>query len=143
MRSRHEFLDIYHIHMNSFYKKIRNLSLAHLAIIGILVAASSCKYDEVLPREVEVPTETVSYELDIQPFFEAKCVSCHSGGIPPNLEASVSYNELLNNGWLNVEDPANSALYISIELGGSMENYATPEERALVLAWITQGAENN
>ena len=115
-----------------------------LLILGaVLVMVSSCQYDEVLPQVVELPDDPVSYELDIQPFFDAKCTQCHAGSIAPNLSAGVSYDELINNNWINTTTPASSPLYQSIDLGGSMETYASPTERALLLKWIEQGASNN
>lgn len=112
-----------------------------LALSAVLF--SGCQYDEVLPQEVEIPIDPISYELDIQPFFDAKCVSCHGGSIPPNLSGSTSYNQLISGSWINTIDPENSALYESIAIGGSMETYATPSERAILLAWIQQGALDN
>ena len=119
--------------------------LSAIGLIGgfILVFASSCHYDEVLPREVEIPVDPISYSLEIQPFFDAKCVSCHGGSIPPDLSASVSYNELISGNYIDTTNPENSSLYLSVDNGGSMEIYATPEERAILLAWIEQGALNN
>jgi len=112
-------------------------------ILFLLVVSYSCKYDEILPPQVELPEDTISYELDIQPFFDAKCVSCHAGTVPPNLEASVSYEILIEDNWVDTAAPAESPLYLSIEIGGSMETYANATERALVLKWIEQGANNN
>ena len=108
-----------------------------------LVCASSCYNDEVLPVEVDPITEPQSYELNIQPFFDANCVTCHKGSIPPNLSASESYNALITGSYINTATPENSLLYTKIAIGGSMEPYATPEERAMVLAWIEQGAQDN
>ena len=129
--------------MKSTLRKIYDQLSLGLAITAVLVIASSCQYDEVLPQEVEIPVDPISYSLDIQPFFDAKCVSCHGGSIPPNLSASGSYDVLISGNWINTNDPASSPLYQSIEVGGSMESYATPTERAILYAWIQQGASNN
>lgn len=129
--------------MNAFFRKIRNLSLAGLMVILILAFASSCKYDEVLPREVEIPIDSVSFAVDIQPIFDANCLNCHSGTISPNLETGNSYNELINNNLINTEVPENSILYNEVNLGGHAEGYVTLEERTLILVWIQQGGNNN
>ena len=106
-----------------------------------LVFNTGCYYDKVLPPE---PEGTISYSQDMQPFFDAKCVRCHNGGgVPLNLEASVSYAELFFGDYLNIQDPAASELYVKISPGNSMEQYATDTERAMTLRWIEQGAKNN
>jgi hypothetical protein len=104
---------------------------------------TSCYYEDVVAIEVEIPVDEISYAADIQPFFDVKCNACHAGSFAPNLSEPVSYNEIINNNWVIVDDPASSPLYLSIIPGGSMEQYATPNERALLLAWIEQGAMNN
>lgn len=114
-----------------------------LAIATIFFTASSCYYEQVVPAEVEVPTEVISYDLDIQPFFDAKCTSCHGGSVSPNLSRGVSYQELVSGDWIDAEVAEDSPLYQSIAVGGSMEGYATPSERATLLAWIEQGASDN
>jgi len=122
---------------------MKNQLIIGLTSALILAFASSCHYDEVLPREVEVPTDPISYDLDIQPFFDAKCVSCHGGSVAPNLSASGSYNELVTGNYINTSNPESSLLYTKIDVGGTMESYATPTERAIILAWIEQGALDN
>jgi hypothetical protein len=116
-----------------------------IGLTGVIVLAlvTSCQYDEVLPRVVEIPDDNLSYALDIQPFFDAKCNACHGGTIPPNLSESVSYDELVNGNYIDTANPASSSLYVSIDIGGNMEAYATPTERAILLKWIEQGALNN
>ncbi len=115
-----------------------------LVITGLLLylaGTTGCFYDQVY---VAPPERDVSYSTDIQPYFDNKCLSCHNGtGIPLNLEATVSYNELINGDYINTADPAGSKLYLKIAPGGSMEQYSTPSETALVLLWIEQGANNN
>lgn len=110
--------------------------------LGVLLVMSSCTKDYVMPPPPLDPTDTIYYSLDMQPFFDAKCINCH-GGASPNLEHPGSYDNLIGGGYVDVANPANSSLYIAINVGGSMESYATPEERAMTLAWIEQGALNN
>jgi len=83
----------------------------------------------------------VSYSADIQPFFDAKCISCHgsAGGI--SLVANVSYNNLVSGGYINTASPSSSLIYTS--LLGTMSNYANITEKQMVLQWITEGALNN
>lgn len=109
-------------------------------MVCLLLFNTGCEYDQVLPVE---PKDEISYSLDIQPFFNSKCTSCHAGNVAPNLEASVSYDELVTDNYINVSNPQSSLLYIKINTGGSMEAFASNTERALLLAWVEQGAKNN
>jgi hypothetical protein len=58
------------------------------------------------------------------------------------LSASSAYDELISGNWINASEPESSPFYQSINAGGSMEAYATPQDRAIILAWIEQGALN-
>ena len=110
-------------------------------IMFLAIINTGCYYDQVY---IAPPEGDISYSADIQAFFDASCVSCHNGGgIPLNLDVSVSYNELLNGNYINTATPATSLLYTKIATGGSMEQYATDSERAKTLKWIEQGAKNN
>jgi hypothetical protein len=109
-------------------------------IIALAVfVTTSCEKEYYVP----FPTpEEVSFTQDVQPFFNAKCTNCH-GNAAPNLESPDSYTNLINGGYIDVDNPANSKLYTAIDIGGSMAGYATQEDRALILKWIEQGALNN
>ena len=129
--------------MRSIYRKIKSQWAFRLSMAAVLFYFSSCYYEDVVPIEVEVPDETICFELEIQPFFDSKCSSCHAGSVSPNLSASASYDELISGNWINTSEPESSPFYQSIDVGGSMEAYATPQERAILLAWIDQGALNS
>ena len=127
--------------------KIRTKEIALISTLLILFAGAvttSCTDELLITPEVDVP-DTVSFETDIIPIFEASCnsVGCHNtGGIPPDLTAPNAYINLTLFGYLDTVDPASSELYTKID-GGSMDIYATDQERALILAWIEQGALDN
>jgi hypothetical protein len=107
----------------------------------LLLFTSGCYYDQVLPVE---PEGEISYSMDMQPYFDSKCVTCHNGtGVPLNLTPSVSYDELMSGGYVNTTDPTSSLLYTKIAPGGSMEQYSSSTETAMTLKWIEQGAKNN
>lgn len=104
----------------------------------MLFFISSCeKY--TIPKP-EVPTG-ISFSEDILPLFEASCVSCHSGGIPPDLSPEVAYEELIDGGYVDTADPESSELYT--KLLGSHSSRATEEQKLLILQWITEGASDN
>lgn len=114
-----------------------------LSLILLMTLNTGCYYDTVpLPPE---PEGDISYSNDIQSYFDISCVSCHQNGtgIPLDLEASVSYDNLIDGDYINTNDPSSSFLYVKIAAGGSMESFASDNERAMTLKWIEQGALNN
>lgn len=112
----------------------------------LLTLLTACEYDYIVPTPPEAPpsatSDTLCYALDIQPFFDAKCVSCHPSVYKPDLVAGKSYNALITGGYVPDTIPANSSLYTKIATG-SMAGYATVAERNLIFNWITFGAKAN
>ena len=114
-----------------------------LGLILLMTLNTGCYYNKTpLPPE---PEGDISYAQQMQPFFDANCIACHTAGtgIPLDLEASVSYDNLINGNYINTDDPSASVLYVKIAPGQSMEQYATDNDRAVTLKWIEQGALNN
>ena len=116
-----------------------------LGLIVLLTLNTSCYNNK---QEIPPPTDPdvqVSYSNEMQPFFDLKCVGCHTAGtgIPLTLDAPVSYDNLINGNYVDTLNPSSSLLYTKIIPGGSMESYASQSERELTLNWITQGAKNN
>ena len=130
-------------------KKIlsRVLLLGLIASIGFM---SSCEKEYFEPAPPPDPNDTssnpdtVSYSLDLQPYFDGSCVTnCHNGGgIPLNLTAGLSYDAIINGGYVDVANPSSSLLYVKINVG-SMKQYSTPADNEMTLNWITEGAKNN
>ena len=115
-------------------------NLFYFLITGMFAVAlflGSC--EKVVYPPIEVP-DTVSYSLDIQPIWDSKCTDCH--GINPDLSPDVSYNNLINGGYINTEDPPESELMKKL-YSGSHDARALEEEKLLILKWIELVAENN
>lgn len=104
----------------------------------LLIFALSCEKYVIPPPEI--PTG-ISYAEQVQPIFNDKCVSCHSGGLPPDLSAEFSYDELIDGGFVDTDNPEDSELYQ--KLLGTHSSRATEEEKLTILQWITEGALNN
>jgi len=133
------------------------MSVKKIAIIIIVIAApiiglQSCYKVATLYPDInqEVTTE-VSFANDIIPVFNAKCSmsGCHNaGGQKPNLVAESALNSLTNGGYIDVDNPENSELYLWMT---GKKATAMPQGEAnnpsninqYVLAWIKQGAQNN
>jgi hypothetical protein len=116
------------------------------SILFILIIFSlflnSCKYDFVLP-EVVTPIDNskpTSFATQILPIFTEKCNSCHNAQTP-KLTTDVAFAQLVPN-YVNTGSPASSKIYINASSG---THYAkvSATQAALILAWITQGANNN
>ncbi len=106
-------------------------------LAGILLFGSC---EKVVYPPIELP-DTVSYSLDIQPIWDNKCVTCHNGGLDPDLRPENSYVSLISGGYINIIEPEESKLMQ--KLYGSHDSRATEAEKQLILAWIEEGAKNN
>ncbi len=118
------------------------LTFLILIVIGSIVI--SCTYDEIKPKKVEVP-DVVSFSVNVMPIFDGGCnvVGCHSnGGQPPNLTAPNAFVSLTYYGYVDIVEPEASIIYEKITTG-TMKQYATDQDRAIILKWIQQGAEDN
>lgn len=110
-------------------------------LFGFMLA---CTYDTIAPRKVEVP-ENISFDENVIPIFNKSCnvSGCHSNnGISPNLSANNAYISLTFFGYVDTDFPEESKIYIKTTIG-SMNQYATDQDRAIILKWIEQGAPDN
>jgi hypothetical protein len=123
-----------------------------LLYIGLLFGGSlvwvSCYKDiniPAVPPNSEGPPQYVSYSAELSPLFNTNCAlsGCHlAGGHHPYLNSEVSYNELVNGGYVNTTVPKESILYIKIN--SSMQQYIpNASDRQKVYDWIRNGAPNN
>jgi hypothetical protein len=132
-----------------------------LFLIILLTGFYSCTKKQG-PVEPEINLVTVSFATDIQPIFDAQCISCHNLNLESNfgnlnLESDKSYLELVNieadfdNSYKRVlpEDGENS--YLWMKINGSFESSNMPlggtplseTEQDLIKKWIDEGALDN
>jgi hypothetical protein len=131
-------------------KKILSfLIVPALFVIGLI---SGCYYDEVIPDVSiyeEDPGGEVTFSGDIIPIFNTSCSlsGCHSpGGHSPDLTAANAYNSLINGEYIDVENPEQSELYQWVNGNRTTPmpiSGTDPKIASAILAWITQGAQNN
>ncbi|WP_319480439.1 hypothetical protein [uncultured Draconibacterium sp.] len=117
-----------------------------LSIFVIGLIFGGCAYNWIVEEEAVDPTDPdapeVSFSTQIVPIFSSKCVTCHStGGQSPDLTTENAYSSLNSSRYVNTSDPASSLIYTK-PMGNHAQVYSTAEA-ALVLTWITQGAQNN
>ena len=127
-------------------KTMNHIGTLTIMALGLLaICNTSCTYEELIKPKVEVP-DSVSFDVNIIPIFNSSCnvVGCHTkAGIPPNLSEADAYTTLIFFGYVDPEIPAEeNELYDKIR-NGSMRQYATDQDRALILSWIEQGALDN
>ncbi len=109
---------------------------------SLMVILSACtKYEIPAPECPEDLPTNVSYSSDVQPIFDQNCIMCHSGGQSPDLRPAWSYDELIDGGYVDIDFPCSSELYLT--LIGSHDGRATDEEELIILGWIEEGAEDN
>lgn len=113
-----------------------------LALFWAFVFAS-CEYKYITQPDGVVP-ETVSYSTNVQPIFDAHCISCHSTlAYPPILLQEQSYSQLVQNSYVDVENPDNSVLVKKVNSKHPSEFLPYDFEKEIMLEWIKQGAKNN
>jgi hypothetical protein len=120
-----------------------------LAGVFLLMLPGCYKNSTVISETGNEITRTVSFSTDIIPIMNSNCSmsGCHNtGGKAPDLSEANAYNSLTNGGYVTVDDPQTSSLYLwmtgkkgtPMPVSGINKDY-----NALILAWIRQGAINN
>jgi len=122
--------------------KILKKLLLFFSIAAVVMYITSCAKDYYLILPPPIPDRPICYYGEVQPIWDAKCVSCHRGATPPDLREANSFNALLNGGHLT---PLNeeSSLYIELTPTPKLRVHlglTTPEENGIVLGWLLQGA---
>ena len=119
-----------------------------LTVTMVALLFSQCKYDFIVPEEVidpNDPTIEVSFSEDIQPIFtDNNCTACHdTGGQIPDLTEGNAYSAINTSRYIDKDNPDQSLIYTKPHPSGSHPVKYSESDAARVLAWITQGAENN
>lgn len=124
-----------------------------LLINVLLIAATGfiltgCYKDVILPEaavDPDGPPQPVSYNNELKPLFNTSCAlaGCHvSGAHKPYLNTDISFNQIVNGGFINTTVPKESILYQKIN--GEMKEYIpSAVNRQKVYDWIRLGAQNN
>ena len=118
-------------------------ALSIFALAGFILC--SCEYEWITPIKVPIP-DVVSYSGDVQPIFNNGCNTyvCHgTGGAAPDLSEANSYNALITGGYVDLDTPEASIIYITMTTGSMVPYVQNPSDSDIILAWIEQGAENN
>jgi len=119
-------------------------AISFVAVLMFLFLVS-CTKDYLVPPDS--PAQGVSFSNDVIPIFNNNCISCHNGGVSPNLTADKAYGELTSNNDLVIpNDPENSELYHRVNGQGSMmppSGMMPTSKIDVIYQWIKEGALNN
>ena len=127
--------------MNHRIDKIRQILVA-LALIAAVEGFSSCEKYSFSPPAVD-PNQIWHFQTDIQPIFNANCVTCHNGVKQfPDLMNGKSYLALTKGGFVTLPG-GTSKLYHQMSTNSEHIPRTTDLEKLKVLSWINQGALNN
>ncbi len=121
--------------------KSMKLTINLVAVILLVAAAifTSCEKVKELPIPFD-PNATWHFQTDIQPIFNANCITCHNGSRSPDLRSGKSYSAL-SKGYIN--PPAESSrLYVKITSSDHLPR-TTDIQKQMILYWLKQGALNN
>ncbi len=120
-------------------------AIVSLAVVLMFLFLASCTKDYLVPPDT--PAQGVSFSNDVIPIFNDNCISCHNGGVNPNLTADKAYGELTSNHELvKPGDPENSELYHRVSGQGSLmpPSGMMPKSKTdVIYQWIKEGALNN
>jgi hypothetical protein len=114
--------------------------------LGLFV--TSCYKDVILPEaavDPDGPPQFVSYSTDLAPLFNTNCAlsGCHvEGGHKPYMNTDISWLQIVNGGFVDLNFPKMSKLYLEIN-GEMKEHIPSAKDRQKVYDWIRNGAPNN
>ncbi|MBN2520623.1 MAG: hypothetical protein JXB17_08980 [Bacteroidales bacterium] len=89
------------------------------------------------------PDKKYSFAVDVQPLFDSKCVTCHKGTPPPDLQAGNSYKALINGDYINNPVNAEMTELYKILYSSSHDSKTTQVEKDIITYWLKQGADDN
>jgi len=123
--------------------------LVYISVIFVMgFGLASCYKDVILPDAVadpDGPPQAVSFANDIAPLVNSKCAlaGCHvAGAHKPYMTLGISYQEIVNGGFVNTLIPKESIIYKMIN--GEMREYIpSATDRQKIYDWIRNGAPNN
>ena len=125
--------------MNQKSNMIRQILTAFF-VVAAVVGFSSCERYSWEPVVVN-PTDSVHFQAQIQPIFNANCLSCHGAIKAPDLRDGKSYKALTTGGYVTPTD-ATCKLYSKMT-GSDHAPRSSYMDKQKILIWITQGALNN
>jgi mono/diheme cytochrome c family protein len=125
--------------MNRKIKRIRQI-LAAVVFFAAVAGLWSCEEYTYMPPAVD-PNYPWSFASDIQPIFDANCISCHTATKAPDLREGKSYNALTKGAYIT--PPGETSELYTVMIGADHAARSSDADKLKVLYWIDQGAKNN
>ncbi len=125
--------------MNRKVKRIRQI-MAAFVFVAAGAGLLSCDKYQFLPPEID-EEYIYSFATDIQPIFNANCVSCHTANKAPDLREGKSYNALTKGAYIT--PPGETSELYTVMIGSDHAARSSDADKLKVLYWIDQGANNN
>lgn len=123
-----------------------------LILFGLILTLglflTSCYKDVIFPQaavDPDGPPQFVSYSTDLAPLFNSSCAlsGCHNqGDHKPYMNTDISYQQIVNGGFISTSLPKTSILYNEIN-GEMKEHIPSAKDRQKVYDWIRNGAPDN
>jgi hypothetical protein len=114
------------------------------------VIFTSCYKDIIVPvlaSDPDGPPQPVSFKTELAPLFNTSCTDagCHvSGAHKPYLTLDVSYQQIVNGGFVNTNAGLYKTSRLYVMVNGEMAQYIpSATNRQKVYDWIRNGAPNN
>jgi hypothetical protein len=127
---------------------MKRLLIYTVLAVVVGIGFTGCYKDVILPETLvdpDGPPQAVSYKTELAPLFNSSCAlsGCHvSGSHKPYMATDISYQQIVNGGFVNTLVPKESILYKMIN--GEMREYIpSATDRQKVYDWIRNGAKNN
>lgn len=119
-----------------------------LISVILMTGLSGCYKDIISPgQDPNGPPQYVSFSGDLVPIFTTNCAlsGCHDGSShAPALTSELSYDAIVNGGYVDVVVPTNSILYGEVKSGSMPPTGALKaSDVQKILDWIRNGAPNN
>ena len=110
---------------------------------GLLIAILAGCSNYVIPApDCPDGASSMSFSGDIQPIFNSKCTSCHSGGQAPDLREGWAYEELTEGGYVAEPEFACESIIYQVFFG-THDGRADTTQVNQILGWIQEGAQDN
>lgn len=124
---------------------MRTLLNTCICLLAVVMMLNACYYDEVAGFE-GLPSN-VSFKNDVSPILSTNCTAsgCHDaqGSHAPILVPDKAYNALMQGSYINIEEPEKSKVYQELSAGMPPSGPLSVSEKKVILAWITEGAQEN
>lgn len=123
--------------------------LIYICLLLTIGAGSTGCYKDIIKPDLaadpEGPPQPVSYKNELAPLFNKNCAlaGCHvPGAHKPYMATDISYQQIVNGGFVNLALPKESILYRMVN--GEMAEYiSSSADKQKVYDWIRNGAPNN